>query len=97
MLKMEIQGRLEQQRSEKFYLQRRERKGMGNMQKDRETGSPPSQVGHQVLKFFIASGRSMFWLKDFGSNRCFLGRRGGVSLWLITIFGEHVDLLHSTL
>jgi hypothetical protein len=39
----------------------------------------------------------MFWHKDFGINRCFLGRKGGISPWLIAIFGEHVNLLLSTL
>jgi hypothetical protein len=64
------------------------------MQRDLETSSPLSPVGRQVLQvFFIASEKTMFWHKDCGANRCFLGREGGVSSWLIAIFGEHVDLL----
>jgi hypothetical protein len=47
--------------------------------------------------FFIANGRSVFPHKDFDTNRCFLGRRGGISPWLIAIFGENVDLLQSVL
>jgi hypothetical protein len=47
---MEIKGGLEQQKSEKFCLQRRERKGlMEDMQQDPETGSPVDQVGGWVL------------------------------------------------
>jgi hypothetical protein len=49
------------------------------------------------IVFFIASGRSMFHWEDFGMNRCFLGRRVGVSPWLIAIFAEHMDLPQSVL
>jgi hypothetical protein len=35
--------------------------------------------------------------EDFGTNGCFFGRRGGISPWLIAIFGENVDLLQSVL
>jgi hypothetical protein len=46
---MEIRSR-KQQKSEKIYLQRSERKGhMGVMQQDPETGSPLSQAELQVL------------------------------------------------
>jgi hypothetical protein len=34
----------------------------------------------------------MSWRKDFGAKTRFFGRRGAASPWLITIFGEHVDL-----
>jgi hypothetical protein len=62
------------------------------MQWDLEIGSPLSWVGEQVLRFFIASGRSMFWCEDFDVNRCSLGRSQGFSPWIITIFREHIDL-----
>jgi hypothetical protein len=70
----------------------REEKGKaawGDVQWDLETSSPWCPVGCQVL---LPVG-GVCLNKDFGSNRCFLGRRGGVSPWLITTFGEHVDLL----
>jgi hypothetical protein len=68
---------------------------MGSTQKDLETGSPLSWVGQQVLQFFIASGRSVFSCKDFGANKCFLGRRQGISPYLKAIFGEHVNFCSS--
>jgi hypothetical protein len=42
--------------------------------------------------FLLYCGKNMFWHEDFGANRCFLGRRGDIFPWLITVFGEHVDL-----
>jgi hypothetical protein len=64
---MEIKGRLEQRMSEKFYLQRRKRKGhMGDTQQDPESGHPLSQLGLGFYIIFIASGRTMFQHKDFG-------------------------------
>jgi hypothetical protein len=49
----------------------------------------------RFYSFFIASRRSVFSHKDFGANRCFLGRRQGISPYLIAIFGEHVNLCSS--
>jgi hypothetical protein len=47
---MEIEGRLEKQRTEKFFLQRRERKGcMADIQWDPETGDPLTWVRQPVL------------------------------------------------
>jgi hypothetical protein len=46
---------------------------------------------------FLLPGEEYVLVQNFGAKRCFLGRRGGVSPWLITVFGEHVDLLQSVL
>jgi hypothetical protein len=51
---------------------------------------PSVGLHSRFYNFFVASGRNMF-PKDFGMNRYFLGRRWGVSPWLIAIFEEHVE------
>jgi hypothetical protein len=69
---MEIKGGHKQQRSKRFYLQRRERKVSAVMQWDLETGGPLGQVGNWVLKhFLLPDGR------DFGIERC---QRRSISL-----------------
>jgi hypothetical protein len=71
---MEIKGGLKQQRSEKFYLQRRERKG--HMESCRGTPKPILPQSSWTAGFIFFYGQCMFQQVDFGMNRCFLGRRG---------------------
>jgi hypothetical protein len=46
---------------------------------------------------FLLSVGGVFLHEDFGANGCFFGRRGGISPWLIAIFGESMDILQSAL
>jgi hypothetical protein len=82
------------QKSKEFYSQRNNRKG----HMERHAAGPRIQYSPELSWtsgfigfFFIASGRSMFWPKDFGKET------GRFSPWLIAMFGEHVDLLQSAL
>jgi hypothetical protein len=81
---MEIKGGFEQQRSKRFYLQRRERKGhMGVMQRDLETSGPLGLIGNWVLYLYCPRVEILVWIMSkekclLGVNRCFMGRRKGV-------------------
>jgi hypothetical protein len=80
---MEIKGGLKQQRSEKFYLQRRERKGcMGSCSK--KLVVPWVKLEIRFYSFFycpkvdILVGQMLKKKHLFSANRYFLERRRGI-------------------
>jgi hypothetical protein len=91
---IEIRGRVKQQRSEKFYLQRRERKGlMDSCSGTQKHVVPWDRLEIGFYSFVIVRGwrflhewmplwsEQMFLRKEKclpGVNRCFLGRRRGI-------------------
>jgi hypothetical protein len=99
---IEIRGELQQQRSEKFYLLRRERKGLIGSCSGTQKLVPPSWSGWKLgfIAFLLPEGRDFgmdesihkgevsLWHKHLfigkekclpAANRCFLGRRRGIS------------------
>jgi hypothetical protein len=70
-----------------------------DMQRDPEARGPPSWVGWQVFWVcLLLLGGVCFGAKILLENKCLLGRRGGVSPWLIAILDHpHLDLPQSVL